>query len=216
MSNMLASDLANPEFVNPSNPDNQLSVVFYSKTLQDMFKTETEGRPIFNDCEMVRITMPGDQLTIIDTFAREDHKKRFPRQWEHYKAGRAGDQRLVGKTPLTAWNQLTPAQAEELRHMKFYAVEDIANASDEAISRIGMAAGMSPYAFREAAANFLMASKDAAALSKSQKEVQELRDQMAQMQQQFAALAQQNAPQGAVEAPAEETPARRGRPPRNE
>jgi hypothetical protein len=44
---------------------------------------------------------------------------------------------------------------EELRALKFYTVESVANAADAQLQRIGMVAGMSPYAFRDAAVRFL-------------------------------------------------------------
>ena len=83
MSQMLASDLNNPEFVGASNPDARLSVVFFSKPLKNNFRTEQEGRPIFDDCDMVRIYVPGDDKNIVETFVRDDHKRRFPLQWAH-------------------------------------------------------------------------------------------------------------------------------------
>lgn len=206
MAEFIASDDANPAFIGQKDPDRALSVLFYSKAIQNAFRSTAEGRPIFDDTDMVKIMLPGDDKNIIDTFAREDHKARWPRQWAHYENKRPGDQRLVGKTPLEHWQRLTPAQSEELRAMKFFAVDDIANASDAAIQRIGMAAGMAPHAFREAAQRFLaMAageaaeSKTADALKATQDENAKLRADMAAMQARmeagFAQLAVANVPQ---------------------
>jgi hypothetical protein len=209
---MLASDMANPDFVNPMNPDNTLTVIFYTKPIQNQFRTESEGRPIFDDCDMVRITTPGDQLNIIDTFATPHYQKRFPRQWDFYKSKREGDQRLVGRTPLSAWSQLTPAQVEELRHLKFFSVEDVANASDIALQNLGMVGGMGGHAFRDAAQAYLRVAKDASALNHANQEMAAMRAEMEQMRQQmsgFAALAKQT-----EVAPQEEQAPRRGRPPK--
>ena len=85
MSQMIASDDNNPNFVGQRNPDSALSVLFYSKAMQNEFESKKQGRPIFFDVDMVRIFLPGDDKNIIDTFARDDHKERFPRQWEHYR-----------------------------------------------------------------------------------------------------------------------------------
>lgn len=216
MSNMLASDLANPEFVNPINPDNTLGVKFYSKPLQDNFRSEVEGRPIFNDVDMVRITSPGDALSIIDTIATEHYKNRFRRQWQFYQANKEGDQLTAGRTPLTAWSRLTPSQVEELKYLKFYSVEDIANASDAALHNIGMVGGMGGHAFRQAAQAYLNVSRDAAAVQHAQQENAALRAEMNELRQQmqgFAALAAQTS----VEVPAPDAApvpeVRRGRPP---
>lgn len=220
MSNMLASDLNNPEFVGATNPDSRLSVMFFSKPLQNNFKTEQEGRPIFDDCDMVRIYVPGDDKNIVETFVREDHKRRFPLQWAHYQNKMQGDQRLAGKTPINQWPRITPGQAEELRALKFLSVEDVANASDTSLQSIGMIAGMSPYAFREAAQRFLKLASDESAAQKNDERVkaieadnQALRDQMAAMQAKFEQLSNQNV-DAEVKSTAEDMP-RRGRPPKD-
>ena len=64
--------------------DARLAVNFYKKAVENVIKTEQEGRPIYEDRVFVRILVPGDAMSIIDTFAHEDHKKRFPMQWQHF------------------------------------------------------------------------------------------------------------------------------------
>ncbi len=201
---MIASDVNNPDFVGARNPDGALSVLFYSTALQNNFKTEQEGRPIFEDVEMVKIFLPGDDKTVVDTYVREEHKRRFPLQWAHFKNKQDGEQQLAGKTPLSAWARITPAQVQELRAMKFLSVEDVANASDLNIQALGSVAGMGAHAFREAARNYLRVAAGEAADTKTSQALadmtaqnEQLRAQMAAMQQQnddrFAALAKQTA-----------------------
>lgn len=209
----LASDDANPEFVGTKNPDASLSVKFYSKPMQNEFESQKQGRPIFSDCDFVKIFLPGDDKNIIDTFVREDHKERFPRQWQHYVNKRPGDQQLVDKTPLSEWSRITPSQAEELRALKFFAVEDVANASDAALQRIGMIGGMGAFKFRESAQRFLkIAAGDAqdaklsVALAEQTEKNVAMEVQMQAMQAQLAALAKANEPEP-------EAAPRRGRPP---
>lgn len=196
MSQLVASDVAHPDYVGQRNPDAALSVLFYSKPLQNNFESEAQGRPIFYDAEMVKIFLPGDDKTVIDTFTREDHKKRFPLQWAHFKNKQEGDQRLAGKTPLSQWPRITPAQGEELRAMKFLSVEDVANASDGQLQAIGMCAGMAPHAFRAAAQSYLRVAnseatdtKNAEALAVVTAENAEMKQQMAAMMERMEALA---------------------------
>ncbi len=200
---LIASDDANPNFVGQRDPDKSLSVRFYSKAEKNEFESQKQGRPIFFDVDMVQIFLPGDDKNIINTYARDDHKTRFPLHWAHYINKRAGDAQMINKTPLTEWTRLTASQAEELRAMKFFAVEDIANASDAALQRIGMVGGMGAFAFREAAQRFLkIAAGDAQdaklqeALAAQTQANAELQSQMATMQQQLAALAAKSAPEG--------------------
>lgn len=178
---LVASDDNHPDYVGQRNPDAALSVLFYSKPLQNNFESEEAKRPIFYDADMVKIFLPGDDKTVIDTFARDDHKKRFPLQWSHYQNKREGDQRLAGKTPITQWARVTPAMAEELRAIKFIAVEDIANASDMQLQSMGMIAGQSPHSFRDAARNYLRMANGEAAESKAQAENESLKKQMAEL-----------------------------------
>lgn len=203
MHNMIASDDANPDFVGQRNPDSSLSVLFYSKPMKNNYESEQQGRPIFTDVDMVKIFLPGDDKNIIDTFARDDHKERFPRQWAHYQNKMAGDQRLAGKTPIDQWPRVTPAMAEELRAIKFLAVEDVASASDAQLQAIGMIAGMSPHAFRDAARNYLRVASGEAAESKAAQQLAAVSEenaamkaQLEAMQAQLAALSKANAPTG--------------------
>lgn len=162
MSQMIASDLNNPDFVGATNPDRGLAVKFYPRAVQNEFESEKQGRPIFYDVDFVKIFVPGDDTNVVDTAVREDHKQRFPLQWAHYKNQREGDQLTAGRTPLTEWTRLTLAQIEQLRGLRFYSVEDIAHASDMQLQSVGMVAGTSPFAFREAAQRFLqIAAKEA-------------------------------------------------------
>ena len=185
MSSKLASDLDNPDFTGAVNPDSRLAVIFYKRPMPNEFESNKQGRPIFYDADFVKIMIPGDKDSIIDTFAREDHKKKFPQHWAHYQNQQAGDSREIG-TPLAQWPRLTPSQVEELRALKFFTVEAVANASDAQLQKIGMAAGMSPYAFRDHAVRFLkVAEGDSAAQEAEERtkqleaEKQALVDQMA-------------------------------------
>lgn len=192
---MVASDLNNPEFAGATNPDARLVVRFYSKPVKMNFESEVQGRPIFADVDYVQIFVPGDSTSIHDTPVREDHKARFPLQWAHYMNKHGGDAKEIG-TPLAQWPRVTPAQAEELRALKFYTVESVANASDANIQRIGMIAGMSPYKFREHAIRFLQVAADDAGALQADSRVKALEEENAKLQAQMQEiLARLNKPQ---------------------
>lgn len=178
------------------NADGRLTVHFYKKTLQNNFRTAEEGRPIFDEVDMVKVFTAGDTLNIIDTFVREDHKARFPQQWAHYMNRNGSDPHISG-TPLEHWPLISKAQAEELKALKFFTVENVANASDAQLQRIGMLAGMSAHSFRDRAINFLKISKEEASANLHEEEINRLREEnakikaetdakLAQMQEQMA------------------------------
>lgn len=182
---MIASDVNNPEFHGQRDPDSALSVQFYVKPVKDDYKTEQEKRPIFFDVDFVKICTPGNTLNIIDTPARDDHKQRFPRQWNAFKS-RVGETSGVSGTPVTEWPRLSASQAEELKALKFYTVESIAGAGDAQLQGIGMIAGQSVFAFRDDAKRFLMVADAAAKMSEADKKLEEAKAEIAQKEAAFA------------------------------
>ena len=160
--------------------DSRLAVRFYSKPVQNSFETNKQGRPIFSDCDYVEIFVPGDNLSVIDQPVREDHKARFPIQWAHYQNKHGGDSKEIG-TPLTQWALLSPAQCEELRALKFYTVENVANASDIALQRLNMIAGMSPFAFRDRAMRFLKSASEESLANLDNERIKALEAENAEM-----------------------------------
>jgi len=178
--------------------DARLAVQFYKKSVKQDDASNEAGRPIFKEFDFVRIMIPGDNLTEIDTYAQESHKQRFPRQWAHYQNQVGSHQDIVG-TPLEQWPQVTRSQAEELRGLKFHTVESIAECSDQQLQRIGMVAGMSPHNFRLKAKAFLNLANDSAEVAQREEELQALKAEndkikaetdakLAAMQEQMSAL----------------------------
>jgi hypothetical protein len=184
---MLASDANNPQFVGASNPDAALVVRFHKKAVQNMFESSARGRPIFNDVDYIEIFTPGNQLNIIDTPVREEHKRRFPQQWAHYQNAHSGDQREIG-TPLGQWAFLTASQAEELKALKFFTVEALANASDGMLQPIGMIGGMNPMVLRQRALAYLHAAAGTAVQEHEAAKSAELEQIIKDLQMQVAAL----------------------------
>lgn len=156
--------------------DARLAVQFYKKSVKQEDASNEAGRPIFKEFDFVRIMIPGDNLTEIDTYAQDSHKQRFPRQWAHYQNQVANHNDIIG-TPLDQWPQITRSQADELRGLKFHTVESIADCSDQQLQRIGMVAGMSPYNFREKAKSFLNLASNSADVAQREAELQALKEE---------------------------------------
>lgn len=181
-----------------SNPDSRLTVKFYKRPVKLEDESIAQGRPIFQEFDFIKILVPGDALTEIDTYVTEGHKSRFPIQWANYM-NRQGSELSFNGTPLSEWPQISVSQAEELKGIKFHTVEAIAHASDQQLQKIGMIAGMSPHNFRERAKTFLNLAKESADVSKRDEELAQLREENAKikseteaklnlMQEQMAAL----------------------------
>ena len=181
-----------------SNPDSRLAVKFYKRPVKLENESIEQGRPIFQEFDFIKILVPGDALTEIDTYVTEAHKSRFPIQWANYM-NRQGSTESFSGTPITEWPQVSASQAEELKGIKFHTVESIAYASDQQLQKIGMIAGMSPHNFRERAKKFLNLAEESAQISKRDEELTQLREEnakikaetdakLAEMQSQMTAL----------------------------
>jgi membrane protein involved in colicin uptake len=178
--------------------DARLAVTFYKRSMKQEDESIAAGRPIFKEFDFVRICVPGDGLTEIDTYAQDSHKQRFPRQWAHYQNQVAGQEVIIG-TPIEQWPLVSRSQADELKGIKFRTVEDVANCSDQQLQRIGMIAGMSPHSFREKAKAFLNLASESAEVAQREAELQALREEndkikaeteakLAAMQEQMSAI----------------------------
>jgi hypothetical protein len=168
--------------------DSRLQVRFYKRAVQQEQETLAAGRPIYKEFDFVHICVAGDTLTEIDTYVLNNHKLRFPIQWAQYQ-NRVGadDQQVVG-TPVSEWPIVSKSQAEELRALKFHTVEAIAGASDAQLQRMGMAAGMSPYAFRDKAKAFLNLATNAAETDKRESEINSLKEELAKKELETAKI----------------------------
>jgi hypothetical protein len=170
------------------NADSRLQVRFYKRPVKQEDASNEAGRPIYKEFDFVHICVAGDTLTEIDTYALENHKQRFPLHWAAYQNKLGADDQGYEGTPLTEWPLISKSQAEELRAMKFYTVESVAGASDQQLQRIGMAAGMSPYAFRDKAKSFLNLATASAETDKREQEINELKEELAKKEQETARI----------------------------
>ena len=161
------------------NADSRLQVRFYKRPVQQEQESLEAGRPIYKEFDFVHICVAGDTLTEIDTYVLPSHKTSFPIQWANYMNRQGANEPEVVGTPVAEWPLVSKSQAEELRAMKFHTVESIAGASDQQLQRMGMAAGMSPYAFRDKAKSFLNLATSSAETDKREQEINSLKEELA-------------------------------------
>lgn len=138
---MLASDLNNPEFLNPTNPDAMLHVEFYWAQPVDKWASDVAGKEVLGEKRIfVRIMRPGDNTSIIETPVRDDHKARWPHKWLAWQMKEGlieGDQNIPG-WKIEDWDVVKQDQIHELKYLRFNTVEQLAGASDAQIQRLGM------------------------------------------------------------------------------
>ena len=168
--------------------DSRLQVRFYKRPVQQEQETLDAGRPIFKEFDFVHICVAGDTLTEIDTYVLSSHKARFPIQWARYQNQLGNDDVQIVGTPLSEWALVSKSQAEELRALKFHTVDSVASASDQQLQRMGMAAGMSPYAFRDKAIAYLNRATETSETSKREEELLQLKQELAKKDEETAKI----------------------------
>lgn len=131
---------------------NELGVVanFYSQAVENPAKSRTEGRPIFDDVDMVRLRYVGDKTRELhapaaDKFIREKDSGNWLTYADvfadQYKAYKAGQEYTEGGTPLSEVPFLTEAKRQELRALNVYTLEHIVANEDRLRKALGMSGG---------------------------------------------------------------------------
>ena len=164
------------------------------------------GHPIYKDVPHIEITTPGGFNRIVEP-VRPEHKARFPKHWAMFQMAQGDGDQIVG-TKLSEWPAITRARAEELRAMKYYVVEQLANASDAQVQGLGMDGTMlrmKAKTFLEVANKTADAERKNAELAEKQKQLDDQAAQIKALQDQMAAFMAQ---------PKAEAPKRKGRPPK--
>ena len=145
-----------------SDADRKLFVVFFTEAVQNEGRSLEEGRPIFDDTDMIRIMYPGQRDTTVGK-AHAGYQERFPKQWAQYKNRR---EQTVSGTPLGAVTWLTKSQVAELGFLNIHSVEQLAGMPDNVAMRL-----MNHHALKAQAQSYLDAAAGSAPLLKMQAEL---------------------------------------------
>lgn len=186
---MLASDLINPAFVGARNPDELLAVEFYWGIVKDM-----RGRPALDKdgkerkCPFIRISVPGNDTSMVDTYVREEHKVRFKRQWDFWQAQEEqGREAPSAGWALADWDEINDEQRRELKYLRFTVVEQLAQASDATLQRVGPD-GMALRNKARKALSRRVEEAQAREIAARDKQINDLQASMAAIQAQLAAM----------------------------
>lgn len=136
-----------PEFDQYGNlkADQNIPIVSFStEAVPDKAASAKEGRPIFNQREMVTIIFPADRQRSIVRPAQAEWTKvngqvvtyadRFPEQYRRFKANEA---QVVEGTPLSEAPFLNEAQRATMRALSVYTVEQLASLQGQALKNLG-------------------------------------------------------------------------------
>lgn len=189
-------------------------VRFYSKTKQNEAKSIEAGRPIFDEVEMVEVTLPGDRFyqphfpahevaVTWDAEKKTDDTRtwaeRFPNEYAAFKTSHIPSESGL---PLEEWGFITRAQASELKALKIHTVEQLAAVNERNRAILGPGAR----ALIAQAQAFIEQSREQAPVAK-------LAAQNEALQAELEAL---KARMAGFEDVSDEAPKRRGRPRKEE
>lgn len=169
-----------PQRAQMQDGDDRLFVQFYMGTIPNPIRSEEAGHPVFDEVPFVKIIVPGDKNTVIDTKVENSHKQRFSRAWEQFQRN---EEQVASGWPLKEWPGITRAQAEELRHLNIVTVEQLAELADVHGSRI-----MGYHELKRKAQTALAVAKDQSAAQRLASENELLKQQIATLTEQMQKL----------------------------
>lgn len=160
--------------------DGRRIVRFQNVPKQNMVRTEQEGRPIF-EAQIVLFVRHAGERDETAVEKRPHHEYEFPREWAAFEAG---NQVEPNGTPLSILFPTDPHIVAHLRGLHFFTVEQLAQATEEGLRRIGMGARD----WHSRSVKFIEASEKAAPLhqmhaelTRRDEEIQALKDQVAML-----------------------------------
>ena len=161
-------------YSNPSQPGvRQTMVSFYDREVQNQFKSEQEGRPIFEMKCYIKKIPPGDKLVEIDRKANKEDFLRYSQEYEMYMKHQTTP---VNGTPLEAWVRITRAQIAEYKALNIFTVEQLAELPDGYGHNI-----MGFQNWKQKAQAFLMAAKGQGEFDRMQTELKKRDEEIERM-----------------------------------
>lgn len=122
---------------------------FFERAVQNNFQSEKRGHPVFDNCLMVEVIVPGStesmpEFVIERTDSTTEEVTRYP-HYDKYKdlvesyKSNSGHGAIAG-TPLSEWPQINAGQVQTYRAMNIHTVEQLAEVSDGTLGNMGMGA----------------------------------------------------------------------------
>lgn len=184
----------------------QAIVDFYNGAQYNDAKSQKEGRPIYDDVEMIRIRWAGNTKSELHAPAndrsdrpiknREDNSRYYPKWKDHpdfkaaYDAFKAGQAWSANGTPIAELPFLTNARRMELQAVNIHTAEQLANLDQKTANKFGM----DMLNLQSQARLYLQRASGAAVDAQHAAERQSMLDEMAAMRQQLDALLSGAAP----------------------
>lgn len=185
-------------------PDESVIPIFKTTAMQNLRKTAEEGRPIFDDVEVVELHYPGSKnvgayhATDFSHWADDplsggqvkiSYAERFMRQYQQFKMRVT---QTKSGTPLANAAFLTPARQAELKALNVYTVEALAAVDGQELKNLGMGGRE----LKNQAIEYLEESKTGAGSAKLQAEIDALKAKNEVLEEDLKSLKEREASEG--------------------
>lgn len=194
----------------PDHDFSHLHVEFFTEAVHNVRKSAEEGRPVYDDIELVRIRVAGDKLTTYVARADDPSSVREPETGRAlpykelhvgpYEAFQRGQTYVGPGTPLSEVPFLTKAKVRELQLANVHTAEAFSALDGSNLQKLGMGARE----LRDQVRGWVEKISKNADVAKLAGENDALKAQMEQMQAQIALLMNGNNAQAVPAAPASE------------
>lgn len=189
-----------------------LHVEFFNSSTLNKRRSAEEGRPVYDDIELVRIRFAGDKHNVLVAPANEGgslrdpvtnqrltYKQQFP---EHYEAFKRNAAFHGSGTPLSELPFLTEAKRRELQDANIFNAESLAALDGSLLQKLGMGARD----LKNKAAAYLESAAGSADVVKMAAENAELRERLEAMERMVAEIGNAKAPPQEVPVPSTVSP----------
>jgi hypothetical protein len=164
--------------------DSRKIVQFYRSTARNGERAIADGEPPYIGVDYVKMWEPGERnLWVIDRPASDLDKHRFPDRWRAYLDGR---EQVPDGTPVEALFGADPDVLLRLKQLSFHTIQQLAGASEQAITKIGM--GARGYVAK--AVEFIEATQNHDQFAAIKAQMDDMRKQLEEQQLQNADLLQ--------------------------
>lgn len=188
---------------------------FVNDAVEDRFQSEREGKICFKDIIKVYVRAHGDTKSETPFIAKDSKWVEENGEWKRitiypwidqldeklkdnqcsgkfhescvsrFKKFEETGEVLVEGTPIASWNQITPAQQKQVMNAQILSVEQLAEATEEAMNEIGMGARELK---KKAKAYIGSHNKDAEVIAAQNQRITEQADQLSELEKKIAEL----------------------------
>ncbi|MDB4725953.1 hypothetical protein OAF54_00860 [bacterium] len=110
-------------------------IIIANERIQNNFKTEEQGIPVFEDIPFVRIITPSAKNQEVHRKLNAGDKIKYKEVWEAFDKKEA---HKAAGTPLSQWPEMEIGLIPVYEHNHVYTVEDFAEVSEANLGNLGM------------------------------------------------------------------------------